>query len=422
MSFSLSTLPNGLRVLTHPSADRRCYVAIAVDVGAIDESETENGISHLLEHLLFKETPTRPIGRISSDVEDIGAQINAATSPSDTTYFASGLEDDMETCFDVLADMVKNAILSDANVEFEKSIVLAEIAETSSDPAEQSDELMRSIAFRDHPAGRPVAGTPESVKAITPVMVRSFRERKYGADRFFVLAWGGADHQTFVARVEAALGDLKAAQEPQQRQSLVFSGGVEFKTADEENVALTLSYEVEGPLDRHGYATAVVLSNMLGGSASSILFTELRERRGLCYSIASYVHSPFSSESSLFTISTMVPPDGVQATWDFLQEALRRCAAGEFTDKDFKRAIHREDHALVFDAAHPFRVLSDAVMNIRTYGEIVSLDEKLAIFNAVTRQDVMSLAGRLLTQDVAIGGYGADAALDVSPRQPIMVA
>ena len=300
-----TVLPGGLRVVTEfvPSV-RSASVGLWVNVGSRDEGPTVAGAAHFLEHLLFKATPTRTAVEIARAVDAVGGELNAFTSKEQTCYYAHVLDDDLEMAVELVADVVLNGVCAHADVELERDVVLEEIAMRDDDPEDTLGEVFLSAMFGDHPVGRPVIGSIESVSAMTRNQLRSFHIRRYTPERMVLAVAGNIDHDHVIAmareyfgarlvRGRKALPPRKGAGRPAGRP------GLELVTRDSEQTHLTLGVRVPGRHWPDRWAMSV-LNNALGGGLSSRLFQEIRETRGLAYSVYSAVDT--FSDSGAFSV------------------------------------------------------------------------------------------------------------------------
>ncbi|MGO9961461.1 MAG: M16 family metallopeptidase, partial [Solirubrobacteraceae bacterium] len=292
-----TVLPGGLRVITESlPAVRSVALGIWVGVGSRDEDVHHEGATHYLEHLLFKGTKRRTALEISSEMDAAGGEMNAFTTKEYTCYYARVLDADLPLAADILSDMVTNSLISPQDVDAERNVVLEEIAMNDDDPTDTVHEAFAAHLFGDTPLGRPVLGTVESINAITRDQIYEHYRAKYGPERLVVAAAGSLDHDELVAQVRQTFGDALHGQvEPAPprlsgeyaKPGLGPGSGLRLVSRGIEQANLVLGCEGLSRNDDRRYALGV-LNAALGGGMSSRLFQEIREKRGLAYSVYSF--------------------------------------------------------------------------------------------------------------------------------------
>ena len=312
-------LPGGLRVVTeHVPGVRSASVGVWVGVGSRDESATVAGAAHFLEHLLFKRTPTRTATDIAESVDAIGGELNAFTTKEYTCYYAHVLDDDLALAVDVVADVVLRGRCDAEDVELERGVVLEEIAMRDDDPEDLVGDLLTTAMFGNHPLGRPVIGTEGSIEAMTRRQIHSFHKRRYQPRRMVVAVAGNVDHDVVVELARQAFagatGDVAvAAIAPAPFRA----GQARFKSRpqvlvrphDGEQVHLSLGVRTLGRHDPSGRWALAVLNHAVGGGLSSRLFQEIREMRGLAYSVYSSVDT--FADAGAFSVYAGCQPEKV---------------------------------------------------------------------------------------------------------------
>ena len=306
-----TVLPGGLRVVTEyvPSV-RSASVGVWVNVGSRDESPAVAGAAHFLEHLLFKSTPTRDSVQIAQAMDAVGGELNAFTAKEHTCYYAHVLDEDLELAVDLVADVVLNGVCAPDDVELERDVVLEEIAMRDDDPEDTIDDVFLSAMFGDHPVGRPVIGSVDSVSAMTRSQLHSFHVRRYTPERMVVAVAGNVEHRHVVALVRRYFGGhLVRGRTPREPRGgagrLSGAPGLALVNRDCEQTHLTLGVRVPGRHWPHRWALTV-LNTALGGGLSSRLFQQIRETRGLAYSVYSSIDT-FSDSGALSVYAACLP-------------------------------------------------------------------------------------------------------------------
>ncbi len=300
------TLKNGIRVVAATLKERKSVaVGIWVAVGARHETQKLAGVSHYLEHLVFKGTHKRTANQIKESVEGVGGSLNAFTSEECTCFLVKSASRHFENVFDVLSDMVLSASLKEADIEKERTVILEEIKMTQDQPSQLADENLSELLWPEHVLGRPIAGTLKTVKGLTPDEIRNYRDRYYRPGLITVVAAGDIASKKLVSAVESRFGRTQALQEP---QTAVFKGvqskpKVKIFNKKTEQVHLALGLH-SLPKEHPDQYALDLLNVVLGGNMSSRLFNEVREERGLAYDIGSYQRH--FNETGAFMVSAGV--------------------------------------------------------------------------------------------------------------------
>ena len=305
-AIAVTTLDNGLRVVTDPMPGvESVSVGIWVRAGARFEAPAVNGVAHLLEHMMFKGTARRSAVEIAEAIENVGGHINAYTAREVTAYYAKVLKDDAALAVDVIADIVRNSVFDEAELGRERSVVLQEIGQAHDTPDDVVFDLFQGVAFPDQPLGRPVLGLPEVVGQMPREAVAGFHADHYLGGTMVLAAAGNISHDALCALAEEHLADVPAGQ-PSAAEAAAYAGGERIEARDLEQIHFVMGFR-GAPVGSDAYYALSVLSNLFGGGMSSRLFQEVRERRGLVYSIDTFL-SAFSDEG-VFGIYAGTGPD-----------------------------------------------------------------------------------------------------------------
>ncbi|MEE8247864.1 MAG: pitrilysin family protein [Alphaproteobacteria bacterium] len=290
MSVEITTLPNGLRVVTDAMAHlESAAVGLWIDAGARHESEEMHGIAHLLEHMAFKGTERRSARDIAQEIEAVGGHLNAYTGREHTAYYARVLKADVALAVDILADILQNSVFDPKEFERERQVVIQEIGQAFDTPDDIVFDHLQEVAFPGQAIGRPILGTAEGIQAMPRENLQAFMARHYRAPRMVLVAAGAVRHEEIVRLAERHLCDLGRADETGLSPAR-FSGGEFRERRDLEQVHFTLALPGLTYADEDFYAYQVT-ATVLGGGMSSRLFQEVREIRGLCYSIFAFASS-----------------------------------------------------------------------------------------------------------------------------------
>lgn len=286
--IQITTLANGLRVASDrmPTVES-VSLGVWVRAGTRYEQPQVNGVAHLLEHMVFKGTKRRTAREIAEEVEAAGGNINAYTSRETTAYYAKVLKDDAGLAVDVLADILQHSVFDDVELGRERSVVLQEIGQAQDTPDDVVFDHFQSTAFPDQPLGRPVLGKSEIVAAIPREAIVGFRDQHYRTSRMVVAAAGNIEHDQLVDYAQDAFGDLQSGGDATSQEA-VYNSGERREVRDLEQIHLVLGFR-GAPIGTPEFYTMSVLSNLLGGGMASRLFQEIREERGLVYSIDTFM-------------------------------------------------------------------------------------------------------------------------------------
>ena len=405
--FQISALPNGLRVATCKRPIHTTTVAVFANVGARCESEAENGLSHFLEHMAFKGTPTRDAKEIAVTVERQGSQINAFTSRSVTCYFVTSLTQNALTSLDILADVLQNSVMDPEEIAREQEVVCQEIAESQDDISDIAMDAMMATAFPNQPAGRPILGPESNVRSFTREGLNAYVAKHYHANSMLVTCVGDVDHDAFVAEVETRFAGL-AGDDLAENEPTEYKGGLTVYKDDRfDQAQVFLAFPAPG-IESEDYARFDVLSDVLGGGMSAPLFQEVREKRGLCYSVAS---GTFSQEQcSLFVVRGSTTPKNLNEFIKVSAEQLARIANGDVDPGEFERALNSTRFQIAQREEKPLSLARAAAADIFLRGRVRSVDEVLANYEAITLESVIAAAKELLATNptIVVAGNAPD--------------
>ena len=394
MSVDITCLPNGITVLTHHMPHLETVaLGIWVKAGARDENPEENGIAHFLEHMAFKGTERRTARDIAEEIESAGGEINAATGMETTTYYARVLKNDWELALDILADIFVNSTLDQEELEHERDVILQEIAAANDQPDDLVFDLAQAASFGDHPLGRSILGTHDLIGAVSRDQIMSWRNRHYMGARIVVAAAGNIDHQTFAAAAGKLLGGVTTGAPPSRlAPGFVPSLRTVEKPLDQAHVVLT--FPAPSYRDPDIY-TLQVMSGLLGGGMSSRLFQEVREKRGLCYSVFSF-GSAYEDAGQMGVYAATSPEhtnELIELTSDIMMSVTR-----EVTDAEVARAKAQLKSSLVMNLESASSRADQIARQYLAFGHVPAIGTLVSKIEAVTTGQVRDLAERLFRQ------------------------
>ncbi|WP_426244081.1 M16 family metallopeptidase [Nocardioides sp. LHG3406-4] len=404
-------LPGGLRVVTEQLAGvRSASIGVWVGVGSRDEAPTLHGCSHFLEHLLFKGTRERTALDISVALDEVGGEFNAFTAKEYTCFHARVLDDDLPLAVDVLGDMITNSLMTVEDVDAEREVILDEIAMHDDDPDDVVHNLFALQAWGDSPLGRPIAGSHESIAGLTRDQIVRFHRKHYRPANMVVAVAGNLDHASVVRQVRKAFsrqGFLDRDEAPVRPRRAARARrvhpGTSATTKPFEQVNLVLGVGGLTRRDDRRFALGV-LNTALGGGTSSRLFQEVRERRGLAYSIYSF--ASHHADAGLVGVSVGCLPGKVDDVLAVVRRELAKVAADGITAVELERGIGQLRGGLVLGLEDSGSRMSRLGKAELIHDELLTLDEVLARIEGVTLEEVRSLAAELFTQPEILAVVG----------------
>jgi predicted Zn-dependent peptidase len=411
MSVRRTVLPSGLRIVTEevPSV-RSAAIGIWVNVGSRDETPVVAGASHFLEHLLFKGTTRRSALEISAAIESVGGEMNAFTSKEYTCFYARVIDTDLPMAIDVVSDLITSSIVSALDVDAERKVVLEEIAMRDDDPSDLVHDLYAETYYGDTQLGRPILGTIKSIKEMTRNSVFNYYKKKYLPQDLVVAVAGNIKHKRVVAMVEEALSrdnflDIKGA--PQIRPN------TPVKTKPVQSVGLLtrkteqahMFYGMEGVArsDERRFAMGV-LASALGGGMSSRLFQEIREKRGLAYSVYAYAQQ-FAGSGQIGFYAGCNPTKAIEVV-EIIREVLADVAENGMSFEEIERAKGAVRGSLVLSQEDSGSRMSRIGKNEIVYGQVMGFDDILKAISRVNPTDVREIAGEYLTKSPTLALVG----------------
>jgi predicted Zn-dependent peptidase len=396
-------LPSGLRVLTDPMETvGTVSVGVWADVGARHEPAPLNGVCHMLEHMAFKGTRRRSAYDIAVEMENVGGHMNAYTSREHTAFYAKMLKDDLPLAVDILADILQHSVFDPEEMARERGVVVQEIAQSIDTPDDIVFDHFQATAYGDQPLGRPVLGTVETVERLDSEAVGGFQRTHYSPDRLVVAAAGCVDHDALVdlvARQFTALNDHP----PPKDEAARYTGGEFRESRDVEQAHIVLGFDGVA-YDDPDYYAVVVLATLLGGGMSSRLFQEVREKRGLAYTVNAYASSYV--DGGLFTLYAGTGPEDVAALTPVLCEEINKVRA-RVAAEEVVRARAQLRAAILMGQESTSGRCEQLARQILVYGRPIPNEEVLAGLDAVDEAAVVRVANRLFATAPTLAALGS---------------
>ncbi len=402
----ISTLANGLRVVTHSLPHLETVSLGAwINAGARHEKIHQHGIAHFLEHMAFKGTPSRTALEIAEEIEIAGGDLNAATSLETTAYYARVLKGDTGLAVSLLSDILINPSFDNDEMERERGVIIQEIGHSHDTPDDLVFDMFQQVSFPDQPLGRPILGTVSTVSEFVSDDLRSYRDEYYQPSSMVVAAVGALDHKDLVGQVEEGFGALKEKSFDGFVPATYVGGDVRVER-DIEQVHVIFGLRSIAVNDPDFYAMQI-LSYILGGGMSSRLFQEVREKRGLCYSVFSFNWG--FSDTGVFGIYAGTGPEKAQELGNVIVQELKRLS-GSITDDELARAKAQLKTGLVMCLEQSSSRAEQIARQMLLFGRVIPISELIEKVENVDVATLVRLAENLTIQknpSIALVGPGS---------------
>ena len=399
------TLSNGLRVVAEyiphfPSVS----VGLWIGAGSMYETKEESGLSHFVEHMLFKSTENRTTREIAVEMDALGGQVNAFTSKECTCYYAKVIAEHLDRAMNLLSDLLLNAKMDEEEFEKERGVILEEIAMGEDTPEDLVYDLLAEAYFGDHPLARPILGTHEQIASVTRQALIEFRHKHYRPDNTVLAIAGQFDLEAFKAMAEKYLAKWQATGETHLPAPVNgCSGEVKRKKKDIEQVHICLSYPGVAQ-DDDDLFPLTVMNNLFGGGMSSRLFQHIREEMGAAYSVYSYPST--YANCGTMSVYAGTSPEMAQAVIDALHSEIKKLMDGGITDEEFSMAKDQLKVGYVLGLESSSSRMSSIGRSKLLRGRAIDPDDVVRKIEAVTKEDVERVTARVLSQPCAAALVG----------------
>lgn len=403
MTPEIHTLSNGFRIVTERMPGlKSASVGIWVGAGGRDERPEQNGIAHFLEHMAFKGTATRSPVQIAEAIEDVGGYMNAYTSREVTAYYARVLGADVPLAIEVIADILRNSTLDEKELEVERGVILSEIGQALDTPDDIIFDWLQEKAYPEQPLGRTILGPEERIKAFQRADLATFVREHYGPGQMILSAAGDVDHARIVEMAERLFGDMEPVDAaPAGRATFVGGESRTVKALEQAHIAIGF----ESPDYRHEDAyVAQVYASALGGGMASRLFQEIREKRGLCYTI--FAQAGAYTDTGMTTVYAGTSGDQTAELANITIEEMKR-AADDFSEEETARAKAQMKAGLLMGLEGPSSRAERMARMVQIWGHVPPLDTVVAKIDAVSKADLRRYAETMATRTpMALAYYG----------------
>jgi predicted Zn-dependent peptidase len=398
MKVECTRLQSGLTVVTENMPHLESVaLGVWIKSGSRDETTDEHGIAHLLEHMAFKGTARRTARDIAEQIENVGGEVNAATSTETTSYYARILKDDVPLAVDILADILTESSFDEDELQREKQVILQEIGAANDTPDDVVFDKFAETAFANQTIGRPILGTPDTVLSFSPDQIRKYLDRNYTTDRMFVVGAGAVDHDSFVRQVEDRFASLpQKPVTPPIADTAHYTGGDVRESRDLMDAQVLLGFEGKAYHARDFYCSQI-LANILGGGMSSRLFQEVREHRGLCYSVYAF-HWGFS-DTGIFGVHAATGGENLPELMPVIIDELRKSSMN-IEQQEIDRARAQIRAQLLMGQESPAARAGQIARQMMLYGRPIPNEELMERLSGITIERLTDLAGRLFFDTV----------------------
>ncbi len=389
-----TVLSNGIRILTQKLPHSRSVsMGVWVNVGARDETENESGLSHFIEHMIFKGTRRRSAYQIAKEFDAIGGHTNAFTTMENTCYHAKVMDTHTETMVDILSDIFINSVFDPVEIDRERPVILQEIGMVMDSPDEYVHVLSGHNFWGEHPLGRSILGTPENITRFDNGMLKNFFQRLYQPDRILISAAGYLEHNQIVDMIRSAFETIPAGRDFPKRLMPPERSVVDFNHRDLEQMHICISTKGLAISDPRRYAFSL-LNTIIGGNMSSRLFQEIRERRGLAYSVYSFISSHV--DAGMFGFYLGVHPKQTRDAIVLVLDEIVKLKTKRIKSSELSSAKEYTKGSLLLAAESTDNHMVRNAQNEMHFGHDITLEEIIEKIEAVTADDIQELADELI--------------------------
>lgn len=403
-------LSNGIRVVTYPMSEMRSLsLGLWINAGSAYETHACSGVSHFVEHMLFKGTETRSAKDLADIVDGIGGQINAFTSKECTSYYIKVLDTHLDIAVELLGDMLLRSVHDPIEIEKEKNVILDEIASYEDSPEDVVYDLLAEVIYEKHPLGFPILGSEKSVRTLTRETIQNLLDERYTAENIVISVAGSFKEPELLKHLEAQFGSVRKSAVPVIDPPVpAFTSSWAVKEKDIEQVHLCVGFNGVKYSDDDLYPL-MVLNNILGGGTSSRLFQSIREDKGLAYSV--YSHPSLYKDNGLMTIYASFVPENLEPVITSLCQELKNMRRHEISEEEVSRAKEQLKGNYILGLESTGSFMSMMGKGELMAGLIETIDEVIEKVDRVKATDVFRMADQVFTPDcyaVALTGRIAD--------------
>lgn len=402
MTIQMTKLPNGLRVITDTVEEvDSIALGVWVDVGTRHEDMKDNGVAHMVEHMMFKGTPSRNTTQIVEQIEDVGGNVNAYTSREVTAYHVHLLKEDMPLAVDIMSDIIQHSHMPAEEVERERGVILQEIGMNNDTPDDVVFDLYQKTAYPEQTLGAPILGDPDIISGMSRDVMMNYVSRFYSPSRLVFSASGHVHHDDLVERISRSFTDLPQDHSDQPHDAR-YVGGDKREEKELEQAHFLMGFQGVSRKDDKIFA-AVALATILGGGMSSRLFQEIREKRGLVYSIFSF-HTSYQDDGQ-FAIYAGTGPEHLPELVPVVCDEIMKFA-GSITEKELARAKSQMKANLLMGRESMMGRANQQAKHLIHFDKILDVQEKITSIDELAIADVATMARRIFATKPTISALG----------------
>lgn len=408
MNARVSQLENGIRLVSHemPWVESVSF-GVWIEIGARHEPENLNGISHFLEHMAFKGTKKRTALDLAEEIENVGGLINAYTSRENTAYYVKVLKEDLDLGIDVISDILQNSTMDEQEIERERTVILQEISQANDTPDDIVFDIFQQTAFPDQAIGRPVLGDVQRVKSISRDDILTYMKDNYATSRLVVSAAGNLNHDDLVQKIERAFVDF--AREPRVKADpTLYRAGYHLENRPGlDQLQVLIGFEGL-PYSDPDFYTASIQTTLFGGGMSSRLFQEIREKRGLVYTVSSYLSS--YDDGGLYSIYAGCAPDDIAELLPAIGEEARKVCTN-VTQAELDRARAQLKANILMSLESTSARCEQLARQMVVFGRPIELDEIVEEIEKVTPEDIQKVSHKIFSGPATLTCLGPTASV-----------
>ncbi|PIW69994.1 MAG: insulinase family protein [Ignavibacteriales bacterium CG12_big_fil_rev_8_21_14_0_65_30_8] len=396
--YKKSVLPNGVKIITETIPYVKSFsLGFWLNVGSRDEKHENNGISHVIEHMLFKGTTTRSAKKIAEDVEACGGYLNAFTSKEHTCYYGRGLEDHLETTFDVLSDMIQNPVFKTTELKRESKVIIDELNDIEDSPEELIFDKFEENLYSGYSLAQPVIGTAKNIISFSSKDLFDFIKENYNSNNLTIAASGSIAHEEIVRLAKKYLKNITNIFETKRKEKIISkNSGLNIIEKEIQQVHVIIGRSTYGFKDPERLKL-LLLSQILGEGSSSRLFQSLRERNGIAYQINTFLNSFYDVSSFGVYFSTNFKM--IDKALNLVMKEFKKLKEKKISEKELSRAKESFKGGLLLSLENTSNRMIRMAQSELYFGRVVPIDEVIKKINSYTREDVLELAKKVLKEE-----------------------
>ncbi len=389
----ITTLNNGIKIISQNYKNAQSVsLGVWVCAGARDEKENEMGMAHFLEHMAFKGTKNRNAKQIVVEIENVGGYMNAYTSREETAYYVKVLPENLNLAVDILSDIINNSILPEEEIERERGVIIQEIGQSIDSPDDKVFDAFNNACYPNHTLGKPILGSVDTVSKFNKKQLNNYMKRNYGSNKIIISASGNLEHDIFIQSLEKKFGSLKK-NILNKRKIPVWQSTKSVVERDLEQCHIIFGFSGFSALSENRYPL-MLLSNIFGGGMSSKLFQEIRENKGLCYSIFSY--SQMVSDSGIFGVYAGTSNESANKMLELSAKELISCT-DDISENELKRAKQQAKAGILMGQDSANLMMNSNARQMILFGKLFNNEEIIEKIDSINSQDLQELAANIIS-------------------------